>query len=989
MGRRSAQQKAHSAQNLAKINNSGVDHENISPAPPEQSLSSEYLLRRRLHRECTRSADLRKQLRNEHDQKTRADATNQHLKQTLHTYHTEFQTVLEEHGDEVRVLRASLQKNALAMEEMNQRVGEAMEYAAYSEEALNKLAAEREIEASEAHRRREMFEREQLARREAMEREEIKRKDLLVAEEMLKRKMLDIEMVEHRERVAREDNHRREQEKRRLEEIAKEDRERRQWWSEMAEEEAHQRQWWFEMTERNTHQQAEMERETYQRLQQMISESMHAEYDRDVARLDEEYHLIEEASNRTLEEMEEDLEQKEEEIDELLTALEVARRRDDEARHQGDRSAEELNQLSEVLALTKSKLIQVKKENKALRMHKHCTASCIEAALQKGLDKGKQIMENSKTLKLKEKGVFTESARALIRDLAKHGVPSSRIDSTIHVFAAAMGVAVEGHVSERTVNQVILEGGVASMIQVVEEVHVAEAIALSGDGSTLRSQNVESKHVLLPARSYEPVNSDSPPKPGPRFVNRSLGIMPSIDHKSETQFQGWKDAVCDMYELYNQTPNGKQYPINPAEFAANIAGMCSDHAADQKKLARFIEQWKKKCLREIAGEQLLLEMELPELMEFLFRESERNIKSIGGIERWEALPEEERIKQNKETYKRTCQELGEESFAKLTDTERKTLETFVWGGCCMHKAMNATKGGYQKMSLAWGVANLDGPVKLMNKDNAAAAAKGGETAAKERAEEVSQGGAFKALSLAGLVFHNNKDDKKGHQDNVKLHGQASMATNILNFPDTSNTRYQSYEHAAEEVVINREFYVSYLHFIGEKKGNGELNHMEANVLKAFEDVPTLTEMVVLVLYSQAISQPYMRFVRKSDQELTNLLDLGPLHDQVKIHCQQIVDNPEILLSPDATYVHGALDGQQWHRPEAIYAAIRMMPNLPDLRTMVVAFFKGALETWERFTTEFLPGGVIANLSEAQREKIFIKPTNDDNEGGLGIARIAK
>jgi hypothetical protein len=90
-----------------------------------------------------------------------------------------------------------------------------------------------------------------------------------------------------------------------------------------------------------------------------------------------------------------------------------------------------------------------------------------------------------------------------------------------------------------------------------------------------------------------------------------------------------------------------------------------------------------------------------------------------------------------------------------------------------------------------------------------------------------------------------------------------------------------------------------------------------------------------------------------------MLDLGPLYKKVEEHIQRISDNPDILLSPTASYATGALDGLKWERPGAVTAIFAMKGNLPHLSAVISAFFSGALETWKHFTTEFTPGGSLA------------------------------
>ena len=156
-------------------------------------------------------------------------------------------------------------------------------------------------------------------------------------------------------------------------------------------------------------------------------------------------------------------------------------------------------------------------------------------------------------------------------------------------------------------------------------------------------------------------------------------------------------------------------------------------------------------------------------------------------------------------------------------------------------------------------------------------------------------------------------------------------------------------------------FIEFLELVRDKKDSRSFNHMEFNVYHGLQDIPTLTELAVLVLYMQSISHPYMRQVCGPEQVHKNILDLGPLHKQVKTHCKKIITDPDLLLSPSASYVTGAMDGKLWERPEAVYTVQKMITSLPHIRGTLVAFFTGALQTWDWFTSEFVPEGDIANL----------------------------
>ena len=100
----------------------------------------------------------------------------------------------------------------------------------------------------------------------------------------------------------------------------------------------------------------------------------------------------------------------------------------------------------------------------------------------------------------------------------------------------------------------------------------------------------------------------------------------------------------------------------------------------------------------------------------------------------------------------------------------------------------------------------------------------------------------------------------------------------------------------------------------------------------------------------------MRVIRAPNQQ-TNMLDLGPLHTKVHAHIQRIIGDPTFLVGPNATYEMGAMDGKPWQAPAVFEAVQTMAPQLPYLQPLLVAFCKGAAETWKRFTSEFAPGGL--------------------------------
>jgi len=104
----------------------------------------------------------------------------------------------------------------------------------------------------------------------------------------------------------------------------------------------------------------------------------------------------------------------------------------------------------------------------------------------------------------------------------------------------------------------------------------------------------------------------------------------------------------------------------------------------------------------------------------------------------------------------------------------------------------------------------------------------------------------------------------------------------------------------------------------------------------------------------------MQSVHGPGTENINILDLGPLHDEVMNHLKLIIENLHLLISLNASFKLSALDEQEWQNPGAIEAVYKLAEKgkLPYLCKAFIAFCGGALETWERFLIEFEAGGII-------------------------------
>ncbi|KAJ7767857.1 hypothetical protein DFH07DRAFT_915471 [Mycena maculata] len=569
---------------------------------------------------------------------------------------------------------------------------------------------------------------------------------------------------------------------------------------------------------------------------------------------------------------------------------------------------------------------------------------------------------------LKDDGIISTEIRACVRDIVSFGAPLESVDKIIHAVAKGLNIQISDHVSTRSAGRIVLEGGVAAQLQIVDAIKNADHFTGSGDGTSHKNLNYESQFIFVKEKLL------------------ALGLTQDI---SEEQMAGWMRLIEEMYAAYNASPLGRAYPEDFRTFFIKITGMTTDHAADQKKLWTLFLEMKKRMDREVRGERALLCLGSPELLDVIYSIINEKIQAAGGMAAWDALPAEERARRNSTLHAEVCQRFGQAEFNKLSQQERDEIDFFAGGGCFMHKDLNAHRGGVERMMAAWLKHGFQQPILLMNKDNAAAA-NSGSAVAKERAEKVSSRGGVKLCELMGILL-NNKDDKKGQQDS---HGVYFCAHEHIGysiwFPGTSQTRYQCFSEASAEIIVNLPVYREFMQFIHDRKMSLAYTNLEKNIWDAINDVRTIVELVVLLWYGQNFSDPIKRVVRSrtSTGGVRNLWDMGPTLRGVIVHLERVIADPDIIMGPDLSYQTASMDSQQWERPEAMYAAHALLPTLPrnELRAVFVEFLEGALETWQRFGEDTL-GRV---MTEEQRRKAEMPTTNDANEGWLSSnARVAQ
>jgi hypothetical protein len=633
-----------------------------------------------------------------------------------------------------------------------------------------------------------------------------------------------------------------------------------------------------------------------------------------------------------------------------------------------------------------TRLKKAQKEISKLRKGFHRATRVKEHAVETAKAK---IIRQKSVHHLSHKGIFKEETRNLVRLLSQSGCSANRINDIISAVLNTVGITMVGSISRRSVARIIREGYFAAQIQLGHEMKMAESMTVSADGTGHRSINYNSRHAHMLVDDYES------PDGGITRATRFLGIKPSRDGSSKEAIADWQITISEILDLYNRSPFGKRSGgslIGLVDILVKLTGMNTDHCSKEKKDASEMKKLKEWAVNQHLGEEAMLEKSLHEIYELQMGAQRKMIQAAGGQQRWEALPEGTKSEKRAKMVENVVQELGKGAFELLDLNEKRFLRLFIWAGCGCHKDLNTVRGGYNAMERWWKEHNINGPVLLANRDNDIileernqAIVHGDEvTQAQEQALNRSTCGAIKTAQIAGAIF-NHKDDKKGHHDFFRDWWKKHVGIPFT-FPDTSNNRFQSYCYAAAALLLYLQFFQQFLEHLRITKQNGKLNHMESNLWKALNDPATLSELAILALYGEAISYPYIKIIRSTSEsgETQNMLDLGPLHQKVSTHIQNIIANPSNLLCENPSSVTASLDGDEWQHPN-IFKSIRDL-GLPYLKELLIAFFTGADETWTRFTSEFTPGGLIDTATTEERNLAWMPATNDENEGALGSFR---
>jgi hypothetical protein len=484
------------------------------------------------------------------------------------------------------------------------------------------------------------------------------------------------------------------------------------------------------------------------------------------------------------------------------------------------------------------------------------------------------------------------------------------------------------------------------------------------DGTSIKGQNHEACFISM---NLEGKN-----------VRRFMGVHKLAHHTAQAQFGGFKCNFERFVQLLRKSPLAALFTLDVVDIACKLAGMVTDHAADQKLLVKLFMDWKIRLDREKRGLDAANKLTVEDCMMWAVEALDHAAATTPG---WESLESAQRDELFLISWKALLVRAGEEEYKKLSFEEQLELDLFLWHGCMMHKDLNAIHGGDTHMKAAWNTLDLDpAPIPLMNKWEKAASAQGVDMNTRKPPKECHARGGTKLMCLAGAVF-NQKDEGKGQQSMIQDWFEMEFGY-AHPFPDTSNTQYGSHCDAASKLIVHRYRYIKFMGELFNAKTKVGFTNIEQNIFDALEDWSTLTELAVLALYVQTISKPYVGFVCGYTG---NVLLLGPFHLDLKTHIQKLINDPKLATRPEcpeeATFL-----GEPWERADVVYWIHQNINQMPHFYTLFKEFLKGALETWECFTTEFAPRGLIANATPAQLKAAFLLTCNDISESMVGAAK---
>jgi hypothetical protein len=138
------------------------------------------------------------------------------------------------------------------------------------------------------------------------------------------------------------------------------------------------------------------------------------------------------------------------------------------------------------------------------------------------------------------------------------------------------------------------------------------------------------------------------------------------------------------------------------------------------------------------------------------------------------------------------------------------------------------------------------------------------------------------------------------------------------FPDTSNTCYGLHCEATIELLVKFHHYIRFLGQLLAAKTKSGFISIEENIYSTLNNWSTLSELMILALYLQITSQPYIAYVQSYTE---SVLNLGTFHECVMNYIHKLIEQPELALASDASTEAAILLGMGWERSDVQSATI--------------------------------------------------------------------
>ena len=134
-------------------------------------------------------------------------------------------------------------------------------------------------------------------------------------------------------------------------------------------------------------------------------------------------------------------------------------------------------------------------------------------------------------------------------------------------------------------------------------------------------------------------------------------------------------CLGNIVDIYNRSPFGKRTGNfqRTVDILLKLCGMHSDHCKKEKKDAQLMEQKKMDATFQVFGEKEILESSNQELLPHFLEANNNMIQSVGGQNKWDSLPEEEKKEYLTVMMEQLVINLGKEAYEMLSDHEKSCL----------------------------------------------------------------------------------------------------------------------------------------------------------------------------------------------------------------------------------------------------------------------------------------------------------------------------